>query len=64
MYQYSNGQICLTDFKQPVEMNLEKSNRCVKEGADYSVEDSAHAFTSTCYAGMLMSPSDYLAFTH
>ena len=31
MYRYSNGQISLTDFKQPVGMNLKESNRWVKE---------------------------------
>ena len=30
MYRYSNGQISLTDFKQPVDMNLKESNRWVK----------------------------------
>lgn len=29
MYRYSNGQISLADFKQPVGMNLKESNRCV-----------------------------------
>ena len=27
MYRYSNGQISLADFKQPVGMNLKESNR-------------------------------------
>ena len=27
MYRYSNGQISLADFKQPVDMNLKESNR-------------------------------------
>lgn len=27
MYRYSNGQISLSDFKQPVGMNLKESNR-------------------------------------
>lgn len=35
MYQYSNGQISLSDFKQsakqPVGMNLKESNRWVKK---------------------------------
>ena len=31
MYRYSNGQISLTDFKQPVGMNLKESNRWVKK---------------------------------
>ena len=32
MYRYSNGQISLADFKQPVGMNLMKeSNRWVKK---------------------------------
>ena len=31
MYRYSNGQISLTDFKQPVGMNLKESNRWAKE---------------------------------
>ena len=26
MYRYSNGQISLADFKQPVGMNLKESN--------------------------------------
>jgi IS5 family transposase len=30
MYRYSNGQIRLSDFKQPVGMNLKESNRWVK----------------------------------
>ena len=30
MYRYSNGQISLADFKQPVDMNLKESNRWVK----------------------------------
>ena len=30
MYRYSNGQISLADFKQPVGMNLKESNRWVK----------------------------------
>lgn len=31
MYKYSNGQISLADFKQPVGMNLKESNRWVKK---------------------------------
>ena len=31
MYRYSNGQISLSDFKQPVGMNLKESNRWVKQ---------------------------------
>ena len=31
MYQYSNGQISLSDFKQPVGMNLKESNHWVKK---------------------------------
>ena len=31
MYRYSNGQIGLADFKQPVGMNLKESNRWVKK---------------------------------
>ena len=31
MYRYSNGQISLADFKQPVVMNLKESNRWVKK---------------------------------
>ena len=31
MYRYSNGQISLSDFKQPVGMNLKASNRWVKK---------------------------------
>ena len=31
MYRYSNGQIILADFKQPVCMNLKESNRWVKK---------------------------------
>ena len=31
MYRYSNGQIRLSDFKQPVGMNLKESNRWVKK---------------------------------
>ena len=31
MYRYSNGQISLADFKQPVGMNLKESNRLVKK---------------------------------
>lgn len=31
MYRYSNGQINLSDFKQPVGMNLKESNRWVKK---------------------------------
>lgn len=31
MYQYSNGQISLSDFKQPVGMNLKENNRWVKK---------------------------------
>ena len=31
MYRYSNGQISLADFKQPVGMNLKESNRWVKK---------------------------------
>ena len=27
MYRYSNGQISLADFKQPVGMNLKESNQ-------------------------------------
>ena len=30
MYRYSNGQIRLTDFKQPMGMNLKEENRWVK----------------------------------
>ena len=31
MYRYSNGQISLADFKQPVGMNLKERNRWVKK---------------------------------
>ena len=31
MYRYSNGQISLSDFKQPVGMNLKEDNRWVKK---------------------------------
>ncbi len=31
MYKYSNGQISLTDFKQPVGMSLKENNRWVKK---------------------------------
>ena len=31
MYRYSNGQISLADFKQPMGMNLKESNRWVKK---------------------------------
>jgi hypothetical protein len=31
MYKYSNGQISLADFKQPIGMNLKESNRWVKK---------------------------------
>ena len=31
MYRYSNGQISLSDFKQPVGMNLKEGNRWVKK---------------------------------
>lgn len=31
MYRYSNGQISLSDFKQPVGMNLKKNNRWIKK---------------------------------
>ena len=36
MYRYSNGQISLADFKQPVGMNLKESNRWVKKLPLYS----------------------------
>ena len=31
MYRYSNGQISLADFKQPVGMNLKENNRWVEK---------------------------------
>ena len=31
MYRYSNGQISLADFQQPVGMKLKESNRWVKK---------------------------------
>lgn len=31
MYRFSNGQIALEDFEQPVGMNLKASNRWVKK---------------------------------
>ena len=31
MYRYSNGQISLADFKQPVGMNLKERSRWVKK---------------------------------
>lgn len=31
MYRYSNGQISLADFRQPVGMNLKEGNRWVKK---------------------------------
>ena len=34
MYRYSNGQISLADFKQPVGMNLKESNPLGKESPD------------------------------
>ncbi len=34
MYRYSNGQISLADFKQPVGMNLKESKPLGKESPD------------------------------
>ena len=34
MYRYSNGQISLADFKQPVGMNLKESQPLGKESPD------------------------------
>jgi len=31
MYKYSNGQISLSDFRQPVGMHLKEDNRWVKK---------------------------------
>lgn len=31
MYRYSNGKISLSDFKQPVGMNLREDNRWVRK---------------------------------
>lgn len=31
MYRYSNGQVSLSDFKQPVGMKLKENNRWVKK---------------------------------
>ena len=31
MYRYSNGRISLSDFKQPVGMNLKERNRWLKK---------------------------------
>lgn len=37
MYRYSNGQISLADFKQPVGMDLKGSNRWVGNASkDYN----------------------------
>ena len=35
MYRYSNGQISLANFKQPVGMNLKESNRWVKKAQEF-----------------------------
>lgn len=45
MYRYSNGQISLSDFKQPVGMNLIESNRWVKKTQTIPRLD-----TEKCYA--------------
>lgn len=38
MYRYSNGQISLADFKQPMGMNLKEDTRWGEEGSDYLME--------------------------
>ena len=39
MYRYSDRQINLEDFKQPLGINLKESNRCVKKTNNPVAED-------------------------
>ena len=55
MYQYSNGQIRLSDFKQPMGMNLKEDNRWVKRALLIPWNDIekryASLFTNRKYIG-------------
>ena len=49
MYRYSNGQISLADFKQPVGMNLKESNRWVKKSPDDPLTGDREALRRTIH---------------
>ena len=46
MYRYSNGQISLSDFKQPVGMNLKESNRWVKKAQTIPWPEIEHRYAA------------------
>lgn len=46
IYRYSNGQISLSDFKQPVGMNLKESNRWVKKAQTIPWPEIEHRYAA------------------
>lgn len=46
MYKYSNGQISLSDFKQPVGMNLKDNNRWVKKAQRIPWNEIEHRYAA------------------
>ena len=46
MHRYSNGQISLSDFKQPVGMNLKESNRWVKKAQTIPWPEIEHRYAA------------------
>ena len=58
MYRYSNGQISLSDFKQPVGMNLKEDNRWVKKAQTipWTVIEKRYAALFTNRKGNVAKP--------
>ena len=58
MYRYSNGQISLSDFKQPVGMNLKENNRRVKKAQTipWTVIEKRYAALFTNRKGNVAKP--------
>ena len=56
MYRYSNGQISLANFKQPVGMNLKESNRWVKKAQEFKshyIPELENSIPDTLVSGAL-----------
>ena len=48
MYRYSNGQISLADFKQPVGMDLKESNRWAKKAQTIPWPEIEKRYAALC----------------
>jgi hypothetical protein len=58
IYRYSNGQISLSDFMQPIGMNLEKGNRWIKKAQTipWPAIEKRYAALSTNHKGNVAKP--------